>query len=641
MVESTDILRANLNRLRRTEPELATRIEQTAPTRLQWSESRSGPLSAAIAHEGRQLALASRYDPAAEADRLNATIDHGKNAGIVILGVALGYHVARIAETLDETRIMVVYEPDVALLRAVLERIDHTAWLGLHNIILADGQMDRAALTGRLEKFGGIVTQGTILVTHPPSRQLHGQALTDFGQTVTEVMAYCRTTVATTLVNMARTVRNLALNLPYYAAGADTNDLYRAAQGFPAVCVGAGPSLARNVHLLADPAVRANVVLISAQTTLKPLLDRGIRPDFVTALDYHEISTRFYEQLPPLPDVTLVAEAKAHPTVLDSFPGPVRVTHSKFLDKLLAAATRPIVPIPAGATVAHLSFYLAQHLGCDPVILIGQDLGFSDGLYYCPGTAIHDVWAPELGQFNTVEMMEWQRIVRHRGALERAEDIHGRGIFTDEQMVTYLKQFERDFMRAPQKIIDATEGGVAKEYTRRMPLAQALAEHATRVTPAMPLPDVTFDRQRLEEIARLLRRRLDDVAELRQLSGQTVELLRKLLKHQRDRKRSDVLYDQIQRNKRRVDELNETFAVINDLNTVGAFKRARADRAIQHSDGDPFEQQKLQIERDLDNLDWMVQTCDEARAILGDGAERVVEKLAVAAARATAPPARA
>ena len=102
-------------------------------------------------------------------------------------------------------------------------------------------------------------------------------------------------------------------------------------------------------------------------------------------------------------------------------PGPIRVAQSKYLDKALASLAKPIVPIAAGATVAHLSFYLAQHLGCDPIILIGQDLAFSDGLYYCPGTAIHDVWATELGQFNTLEMMEWQRIVRHRGALERIE----------------------------------------------------------------------------------------------------------------------------------------------------------------------------------------------------------------------------
>ena len=626
MTETTDILRANLDRLRRTEPELVARLEQTAAAPLQWAEARNGTLTATIEHDGRQLALASKYDPDAEAKKLTDTIDYSKHAGIVVLGMGLGYHAARIAGALDNTTIMVVYEPNLPLLRAALERVDHSTWLGEHNIILADDKMDRAALTGRLEKFGGIITQGTVLITHPPSRQLSAEALAQFGQTVTDVMAFCRTTVATTLVNMARTVRNLSLNLPYYAAGADTNDLYHATQGFPAVCVGAGPSLAKNVDLLADPEVRGKVIVISAQTTLKPLLDRQIRPDFVTALDYHEISARFYENLPDLPEVTLVAEAKAHPSVLDNYPGPIRVTQNKFLDKTLATLARPIVPIRAGATVAHLSFYLAQHLGCDPIILIGQDLGFSDGLYYLPGTAIHDVWAPELNQFNTIEMMEWQRIVRHRGALERAEDIHGRTIFTDEQMVTYLKQFERDFLRASETIIDATEGGVPKEHTRRMALADALSEHATRPTKPIPLPDRTFDQASLEQVAALLRRRLDETGELRRLAGKTIELLRKMLKHQQDRERSNELYDKIQRNKRRADELHETFALINDLNTVGAFKRARADRALLHSDGNPFEQQKLQIERDIDNLDWLAQACDEADGIFRDASARVKQK---------------
>src|SRR5690606_40379692 len=63
------------------------------------------------------------------------------------------------------------------------------------------------------------------------------------------------------------------------------------------------------------------VVVIAVQTVLRPMLDRGIRPDFVTALDYHEISTRFYEGLTreDLEGITLVAEPKVNPAVLDAF----------------------------------------------------------------------------------------------------------------------------------------------------------------------------------------------------------------------------------------------------------------------------------------------------------------------------------
>src|SRR5262249_52349373 len=127
-------------------------------------------------------------------------------------------------------------------------------------------------------------------------------------------------------------------------------------------------------------------------------------------------------------------------------------------------------------------------LGCDPIIFIGQDLAFTGHVYYAPGVAMHRAWTPELGRFVTLEMKEWQRIVRHRPILRKVDGADGRSLYTDEQMFTYLQQFERDFARAPQKIIDATQGGAAKRGTVAMPLSEAIASHCTK-----PLEPSRFD----------------------------------------------------------------------------------------------------------------------------------------------------
>ena len=82
--------------------------------------------------------------------------------------------------------------------------------------------------------------------------------------------------------------------------------------------VSAGPSLGKNLELLKE--IRDRVVVIAVQTTLKPLLNCGITPDFVTSLDYHEVGTRFYEGLDEeLRDVHLVAEPKANWRVVDYY----------------------------------------------------------------------------------------------------------------------------------------------------------------------------------------------------------------------------------------------------------------------------------------------------------------------------------
>ena len=127
-----------------------------------------------------------------------------------------------------------------------------------------------------------------------------------------------------------------------------------------------------------------------------------------------------------------------------------------------------------GATVAHLSFYLAEFLGCDPIILVGQDLGFVDGLYYKPGTAIHETWGVELGRFNTLETKEWERIVRSKTILRKIPDIYGHPMYTEEQFFVYLQQFERDFAASRCKVIDATEGGAKKQGVEVMTLRKAI-----------------------------------------------------------------------------------------------------------------------------------------------------------------------
>ena len=625
MTAPSPTLQRNLAAIARHDPALAEQLSHATPADLQWADAKAGPLTATRTdpQTGRPVALASKYDPAKEAAQLVGTIDHAKTACVVLLGFGLGYHVDQVVNKVGPRDIVIVFEPDLGQLRAVLEKLDYARWLCQPGLILAGPDADKATLLGRIQQRSAILTLGTQLVTHPASRQRHAEAFNAFGKLVTQTLAFCRTNVATALVNASRTVRNMTCNLAPYAAGPTISELAGAARGYPAVCVGAGPSLVKNIELLTDPDIRRNVVVIGVQTTLKPMLERGIRPDYITALDYSSICTRFYEGLPDLPDVTLVVEPKAHPAILKAFPGPVRVCPSDLNDKLLGPLARPMPRIKSGTTVAHLSFYLALHLGCDPILFIGQDLGFSDGLYYAPGTAVHQVWAPELGPFNTIETMEWTRIVRMRGNLRRSEDVHGRPMFIDEQMSTYLGQFERDFAEAKQQgvtIIDATEGGSPKLHTQVMPLRDALATHATRPVPALPPAERGLDPERLRKLRGLLDGRIDSVRELKRVTVETERLLKRLREHQHDRKKAEKLFAQVQKNTGKVHtELKEAFELVNTVNTVGAFRRERADRGIFHTEHDnDYSRQLAQIERDLDNMTFIEQACDEALEIFSE-----------------------
>lgn len=586
---------------------------------LQVSDTTQGV--AAGVYRGRQLC--SRHRPMDEAERLVADLDLVQNATIVVNGFGMGYHVKQLAGRFGRAGLIVVFEPDLDLLRSVFELVDHSSWMQDALLLFITDPTDRGMLAQKLNGSESVLAQGVAFLDHPASRRRIGEDANRFGSMFSDYIATAKLTLMTTLVRSVDTIRNLLLNVDHYAAGAGIADLENIAAGHPAVVVSAGPSLWRNIHHLGEEGVRDRCVIVAVQTTLKPLLQAGIKPHFVTALDYHEISKRFYEDLPvdELGDVTLIADPKAHPVIIDSFPGPVRCCEVPFLNKLLGGLAPGLGALPAGATVAHLAVYVARFLGCNPIALIGQDLGFTDGLYYAPGTAIHKVWGPELNSFNTIAMMEWQRIVRHRVHLEKTRDVNGRPIFTDAQMVNYLHQFERDFGQYEREgglIIDATEGGVVKQHTTAMPLKQVLERHATRPLPAIPLPDRGLDPARLQAAASRIAQVRRDIAVIREASAKTSNLLRKMLEDQQNESMMKRHFRKLQQHRGDVERRMEAFDLLNHLNQLGVFKRMKADRRLHMQQAmSPLEYQRGQIERDLENVIWS-----------RDAAEEMVDQLA-------------
>jgi NAD(P)-dependent dehydrogenase (short-subunit alcohol dehydrogenase family) len=61
------------------------------------------------------------------------------------------------------------------------------------------------------------------------------------------------------------------------------------------------------------------------------------------------------------------------------------------------------------------------------------------------------------GSFVDYPEDEWERIIRMRSILRKVRDIHGQEIYSDDQLFTYLHQFEKDFAVSRARLIDAQE----------------------------------------------------------------------------------------------------------------------------------------------------------------------------------------
>jgi hypothetical protein len=624
---------ANLAALWAADPELAADIEATESLPAYATEpTRSGVPTVALAEPNapaeRRIYLHSRFEPLAEAQRLAEQASVTERSAFFIQGFGLGYHVQALFDLAEKESLIAVIEPDLLLLRTALQCRDYSKLIDSKRLIFFT-KPHKPQFFNRLTSNSALFASGFEIIAHPPSVRVAPDFHRQMRNWVCDFASYCNTSVTTLVINGRLTFENIARNLPWYGAAPGVERLRGCYAKKPAIIVSAGPSLRKNKHLLKQ--AQGHAVLIAVQTTLWPLLESDITPEFVTSLDYHEICTRFFQRLPPTLRTELVAEPKATNAIFDLHPGPLTLLGNSDAELLLGdsrqSERKPT--LRAGATVAHLAYYLAEHMGCDPIIFVGQDLGFSDGLCYAPGTSYEDVWRPELSRFCTIEMKQWEQIVRDRHILRQMTDCHGNPIYTEERLFTYLQQFERDFADAGAQIIDATEGGVLKRGAEPMPLAEALDQFCRAPLSGGPLPHPGLDWRPLRAMLDPLSRRRSEAEEIARISRQTLEHLKEIRDHMDDQTRVNRVIAQVDRLRARINDLGACYYLVTQLMQQGELRRFRADRRLAAQGLRGIDRQRGQTERDIDHVEDVLDAAGDFVLLM----DQVMQRIEVCANR--------
>ncbi|MCD6405510.1 MAG: motility associated factor glycosyltransferase family protein, partial [Planctomycetes bacterium] len=521
----------NILTLAALDPQLAADVSRAAPGgHVRVFPSKSGAATAEIIRpDGTKTTLHSRFDPEDEAAGFVRAADTDKITTYIVLGFGLGYHIkALLAAARKESRIIVI-EHDVGLFRAALEALDLREVFSSRRVFPIVGKSTPEIFAALNPHVVRMFLDATYLV-HRPSVEAASEYYREVHQSLADYISYGMQNVITTVSVDLLSKMNTLMNLPYYAASPGIARLQGAYAGHPAIIVSAGPSLARNVDLL--PQAEGRAVIIAVSTVFKPLLSRGIRPDFAVVLDYHPISRKYFDDAPGDDQVTLVADPKASWEAVNAHRGPKVIIHNDALHHIIGGPAFHKGMIPSGTTVAHSAFYFAEYIGADPIIFVGQDLAHPDGITHFPGTAVHDILATQTNRFESLEMREWETILRMKRTLRKITDVHGNDIYTDAQMFSYLQQFEMNFYNSKATIIDATEGGAAKRFTTAMTLAEALDRYAAGPLPdhaaAEPeTPDAADEAGRCE-IRRVLEERLSRTSQVRDFYDKTLSILHEI-----------------------------------------------------------------------------------------------------------------
>lgn len=618
---------ANLAALYRRDPDLAECVDALPFAQAPSLEvARDGNATVRLTtDEGREVYAHSRYRPLDEVEKFIDNLPAVDNPTFFISSLGLGYHPLELERRYDNP-VLIVAEDDLGLIKTALCVHDFSGLIDSGRLILLTST-DKSVINRKLSTCNANVLLGLQIVALPHTKRYHAQFHEQMRRLLTDFVSIARTQMVTLLKTARITFKNIALNLPAYLGNRGIETLSGRAAGYPAIVVAAGPSLARNLDQLGP--LRERAVIISVQTVLWLLYSLGIRPHFVTSLDFHEVSTEFFRGIDDLGDCVLVAEPKATWHVLDMYDGGKRVLRHKYHDVLLQEHAPRRDGLRPGTTVAHLAFYLAQHLGCDPIIFVGQDLAFSEGMFYMPGSPIEKIWQPELNRFQTIEMKQWERIVRNRHILRTTKDIHGRDTYNDDLLFTYREQFENDFAAAAQRIIQASEGGIPLAGTEAMPLRDAAERYCTRPLPT-DLPVETADPsagQLKIEACKALERRIEELKHVRKTSremGELLEKLEKLVERPAEFNRLIVRVDAL---RTLIHKYDHMYRLVIDVSAMAELRRYAADRDIGSPGSETSETARRRLRRDREFVESFIEGCDFLERVLPEALARVRERM--------------
>jgi hypothetical protein len=239
-----------------------------------------------------------------------------------------------------------------------------------------------------------------------------------------------------------------------------------------------------------------------------------------------------------------------------------------------------------------------------------------------------------MNRFYSIESKEWERVVRHREHLRKIKDVHGRDVYTDDQLFTYREQFESDFAGSAVQVIDATEGGARKAHTAALPLREVIERYCRRSIPAEKWADRRAVRRADPAVLATgrdaVRARIAEVAGLRSVCEQMLGVLEELkgLVEQPDRfnkriARVDELRAAVQRQER-------VYAMVTAVAQQAELRRFAADIKAAESEEKGVKRALAQLERDTEFVASLIEGADVMTEILEGALRRFDDALAAA-----------
>lgn len=304
-------------------------------------------------------------------------------------------------------------------------------------------------------------------------------------------------------------IDNTFVNIDEIVKWPGIKDLKDKFKGKPGVVVSTGPSLSKNIDLLKG--LENKAVIACPDASMQVMKSHGLKPHLVTSLERVPNSAKLFDNIDEndAKDVYFSGVPVLHPLTYKNWPGERIVVYRAFATFEWLDVDKGVVDI--GPSAGNMAFELLEYLGCDPIILIGQDLAFSDD----------DKTHAKGSRFGEKE---------ERPVYKQTLMVPGNykpEVKTIRVWETFRRAYVRAVNRTNSKVINATEGGAKIEGTELMTFQEAINQYINKDVDTLSVIRENLNKPDAAEIKevreKIMQKVNDGITYLEDISSQFIE----------------------------------------------------------------------------------------------------------------------
>lgn len=304
-------------------------------------------------------------------------IEDGENI-YIILGFAMGYHIESLLDNSKENKIIVI-EPDLNILKTSFQHKDFTNLISnprvsIHTytnendvVELLEKNIDRSYV--RIINFNCYVNY----------EKVYSEKLNIALKEIKNYIDYMTASSATNILFSKTVLKNYLENFINIVNGYSAVNFRGLFKDKTAVVVSSGPSLKNNIKYLKE--YQDKVLILCAGRSLKELLDNGIKPDFVGAVDPGEIMSGLMSSVAS-ETIPMICLDQVNSELINKYKGPKLFYINGLKETFSEILGEKFSNVNLGGSVAHLCTYFAGFLGAKDIVFVGQDLAYTNNEYH-------------------------------------------------------------------------------------------------------------------------------------------------------------------------------------------------------------------------------------------------------------------